>query len=63
MNELFVKLIGKKVKIFIRGLANTPVFYTCVILSVEGNFLTIREREGKIVFVSITDIIQVQELD
>jgi len=52
--------IGKKVKIFIRNLDSKPIVYTAEVLSVEGSFITFRDRGGKIISINLMDVIQVR---
>jgi predicted choloylglycine hydrolase len=52
--------IGKKVKIFIRNLDFKPIVYTAEVLSVEGSFITFRDRTDKIISINLADVIQVK---
>ena len=54
------ELIGRKVKIFIRGLSDKPIIYTADVLSIDGEFITFRDRDGVPISVNTKDIIQIK---
>jgi len=54
------ELIGRKVKIFIRGLSDKPIIYTADVLSIDGEFITFRDRDKEIISVNTKDIIQIK---
>ena len=61
MNEQ-KKWIGKKVKVFIKGLADRPIIYSGEVISVNDNFLTmIDQKTGKEYDINTSNIIQMCE--
>jgi len=52
--------IGRKGKIFVRNLDSKAIVYTADVLSVEGSFMTIRDRDGNIISINLMDVIQIK---
>jgi hypothetical protein len=55
--------IGRRCKIFVRGLSDHAIIYTAEVQSIENNFITFKDLWGEKITVNIADIIQIKEDD
>lgn len=60
MNEM-KKWVNKRCRIFVRSLSDKPIIYTGMIISVDDNFITIHDKEDKIIGINLLDLIQIRE--
>jgi hypothetical protein len=60
-NELS-NYIGKKVRLFVRGLDVRPILYTSVILNVTETFIHLKDIDGKALLINCKDVIQIKEM-
>jgi len=60
MNDM-KKYIGKRVRLFVSGLADKPIIYTAEVVSVDDNFVTFIDKIGDHISVNIKAITQIRE--